>query len=89
MMEYEITTITAKANLGFAVNLNKLALNLDHTEYEPENFPGLIYRIIKPSATFLIFSSGKFVCMGCKNKEEIEDSIKYLKKEIEKLLEIK
>ena len=82
MMEYEITTITAKANLGFAVNLNKLALNLDHTEYEPENFPGLIYRIIKPSATFLIFSSGKFICMGCKNKEEIEKAILQLQEDI-------
>jgi len=78
-MEYEIINITAKSNLGFKPNLNKLAMNLPHSEYEPERFSGLIYRTTKPKATFLIFSSGKFIVMG-KNEGEIEKSIERLKK---------
>jgi len=79
-MEYKITNIVANGNLGFKLSLNKLALSLDNTEYEPEKFPGLIYRMTEPKATFLIYSSGKFIVTGIKNKEDIEKAIEKLTK---------
>ena len=39
--------------------------------YEPEQFPGAIYRMDDPKVVFLIFSSGKLVCAGAKKEEEI------------------
>ena len=44
-----------------------------HTEYEPEQFPGLVYKLTEPNATFLLFSNGKLVCTGTKNKQQLED----------------
>ena len=69
-MEYEITNVTAKGNLGYELNLNRLAISLDNSEYEPEKFSGLIYRL--PPATFLIYKSGKFICTGLKNKKKLK-----------------
>lgn len=86
-MEYEIKSITATGKIGFEINLNKLAMELEHTEYEPEKFSGLIYRL--PPATFLIYSSGKFLCVGCRNNKEIENSIAQLLKTMNKFKENK
>lgn len=54
------------------LNLSNLMFNLpfDKTEYEPEQFPGLIYRSDNPKVVFLIFSSGKCVITGSKDLEE-------------------
>lgn len=59
-------------------DLNELASNLEGARYEPEMFPGVIYKIIEPKAAFLIFSSGKANCVGA-------NSVKGGKKAIEKL----
>ena len=64
------------------LNLNSLAMKLPNTEYEPEQFPGLVYKLIEPNATFLLFSNGKLVCTGTKNKQQLEDSMQQLSKNI-------
>ena len=64
------------------LNLNYLALALENTEYEPEQFPGLVYKLIEPTATFLLFTNGKLVCTGTKNKKQLEESMKQLNKNI-------
>jgi len=64
------------------LNLNILALQLENTEYEPEQFPGLVYKLVDPTATFLLFSNGKLVCTGTKNKDQLEESMKQLNKNI-------
>jgi len=68
------------------LNLNFLALELENTEYEPEQFPGLVYKLVEPSATFLLFSNGKLVCTGTKNKQQLEDSMEQLTKNIKEAL---
>ena len=76
----------ASTYLGKEINLNKVALNLEGTEYEPEQFPGLVYRMdSKNNIVFLLFSSGKIICTGSKSEETIEEVIQKLK---EKLKEI-
>lgn len=59
-----------------------LALELENTEYEPEQFPGLVYKLDEPTATFLLFTNGKLVCTGTKNKEQLDESMKQLIKNV-------
>lgn len=75
--QVKIQNIVASADLGFDVNLNALALGLlEDTEYEPEQFPGLFYKLDEPRALVLVFSSGKIVIVGCKDEECIERAVK-------------
>jgi len=86
-INYEIKNIVATGKLDFKPNLNLLALELEHSEYEPQQFSGLIYRLIEPKTTFLIYSSGKFLCVGCRNNKEIENSITQLFKTLSEFKE--
>jgi len=75
-----VQNIVASGSIDMNLNLNFLALELENTEYEPEQFPGLVYKLIEPTATFLLFSNGKLVCTGTKNRAQLEDSMKQLEK---------
>jgi transcription initiation factor TFIID TATA-box-binding protein len=80
-----VQNIVASGSIDVNLNLNYLALELENTEYEPEQFPGLVYKLEDPTATFLLFSNGKLVCTGTKNKEQLEDSMKQLNKTIKEI----
>jgi transcription initiation factor TFIID TATA-box-binding protein len=67
--EIQIQNIVASANLFAEVNLEKAAFLLENVMYEPEQFPGLIYRMNPPKVVLLIFSSGKMVCTGAKHED--------------------
>ena len=67
-----VQNIVASGSVNLTLNLNLLALELENTEYEPEQFPGLVYKLGEPNATFLLFSNGKLVCTGTRNKQELE-----------------
>jgi transcription initiation factor TFIID TATA-box-binding protein len=73
----EVTNIVATADLGERVNLNAVAvgLGLEHTEYEPEQFPGLVYRLDTPAVVLLLFGSGKLVVTGATDRESIETAV--------------
>jgi transcription initiation factor TFIID TATA-box-binding protein len=73
-----VQNIVASGNIDMQLNLNYLALELENTEYEPEQFPGLVYKLIEPNATFLLFSNGKLVCTGTKNNQQLNDSMEQL-----------
>ena len=77
-----VQNIVASGAINLDLNLNTLALELENTEYEPEQFPGLVYKLEEPTATFLLFSNGKLVCTGTKNKAQLEDSMKQLNKNV-------
>jgi len=66
------------------LNLTDLMLTLpfDRTEYEPEQFPGLIYRINHPQVVFLIFSSGRCVITGSKTFADAEEAEQILRDEL-------
>ena len=57
-------------NLESTLNLEAVALELEDTEYEPEQFPGLVYRLSDPKVVLLLFGSGKVVCTGAKTKSD-------------------
>ena len=77
-----VQNIVASGSIDLSLNLNILSLELENTEYEPEQFPGLVYKLEDPTATFLLFSNGKLVCTGTKNKEQLDESMKQLNKNV-------
>lgn len=75
-----VQNIVASANLHNNVDLETAADLLDNVMYEPEQFPGLIYRMRDPKTVLLIFTSGKIVCTGGKSKEIVHESVHKLYK---------
>jgi transcription initiation factor TFIID TATA-box-binding protein len=73
-----IQNIVASANLQNKVDLELTADLLDNVMYEPEQFPGLIYRMQDPKTVLLVFTSGKIVCTGGKSEEFVHESVKKL-----------
>ncbi|MAH07646.1 TATA-box-binding protein [Candidatus Pacearchaeota archaeon] len=73
-----VQNIVASGSIDMMLNLNYLSLELENTEYEPEQFPGLVYKLVDPPATFLLFSNGKLVCTGTKNNQQLADSMDQL-----------
>ncbi len=84
--QVNIQNIVAAGSVGMDLNLNVLAMKLENTEYEPEQFPGLVYKLPDQKATFLLFSNGKIVCTGTKSEEEVH---RVLDKLIENLKKVK
>jgi transcription initiation factor TFIID TATA-box-binding protein len=70
------------------LNLNNLTFHLpfDKVEYEPEQFPGLIYRLDFPKVVCLIFGSGKMVITGARHKDEILEAVQIIQDELADLL---
>ena len=76
----KVENMVASGDIGLKLNLTELAFSLPTAEYEPEQFPGLVYKVPNWHITFLLFSTGKIVCTGAKNEKEIVKSIKDLRK---------
>lgn len=70
---FRVQNIVCQADMGGPVNLNAvmIALGMEDTEYEPEQFPGLIYRPSNFNCVLLIFSSGKVILTGGTNPDVI------------------
>ena len=77
--------MVASGSIGMDLNLNVLAMKLDNTEYEPEQFPGLVYKLMEAKATFLLFSNGKVVCTGTKSEEAVHNALRMLVDNLKKL----
>lgn len=84
-----IQNIVAAGSVGMDLNLNTLAMKLSNTEYEPEQFPGLVYKLGGKEgysrATFLLFSNGKIVCTGTKSEEEAHQALDKLVENLKKV----
>src|SRR3990167_6813722 len=85
--EIVVQNIVASGSVGMDLNLNTLAMKLRNTEYEPEQFPGLVYKLIDPEvkATFLLFSNGKVVCTGTKSEAEVNKALDKLIENLKKV----
>lgn len=81
--ELKIQNIVASASLGGLIDLEKAAYSLGKTMYEPEQFPGLIYRMDEPKVVILLFASGKLVCTGAKKEEDVFEAVHKLHKILE------
>lgn len=72
----QVENIVASARLNAKLNLDKIAFNLESSEYEPEQFPGLVYRMKNPKVAFLLFGSGKIVCTGARSVKDVSIAVK-------------
>jgi len=81
--ELKIQNIVASASLGGTIDLEKSAYELGRTMYEPEQFPGLIYRMDEPKVVILLFASGKLVCTGAKREEDVYEAVNKLHQRLE------
>lgn len=73
--EFKIQNMVGSCDVKFPIRLEGLAFSHGHfSSYEPELFPGLIYRMVKPKVVLLIFVSGKVVLTGAKTREEIYEA---------------
>ncbi|MBA7709617.1 hypothetical protein ES703_118538 [subsurface metagenome] len=80
-----IQNIVASGDLHTNIDLNMAAIVMEYAMYEPEVFPGLIYRMQDPKTVFLIFSTGRIVCTGAKNKSVVREAVLKLNKEVREL----
>ncbi len=80
-----VQNIVATSDLKTTLNLNNLAitLGLENVEYEPEQFPGLVYRVRDPKVVVLMFSSGKIVLTGAKTEGDLYLALEKIRTELE------
>lgn len=81
----KVENVVAFVSLNKPIPLTKLITSVENAEYEPEQFPGLIYRIGEPRVAFLIFSSGKIICTGAHNMDDIQLALVKLKEKLESI----
>jgi len=80
----EVQNIVASSDLETKINLNAIAisLGLEKVEYEPEQFPGLVYRMDSPKVVMLLFGSGKLVCTGGRKPKDVEVAVNKITEEL-------
>ena len=82
--EIKVVNIVATANLSGRIELEEAVYSLGKTMYEPEQFPGLIYRMDEPKVVILLFSTGKLVCTGATKEEDVHKAVENLRQQLEK-----
>jgi transcription initiation factor TFIID TATA-box-binding protein len=82
--EIVVQNIVATSDLGAQIDLNAVAISLGmgKVEYEPEQFPGLVYRIDEPKVVALLFGSGKLVCTGARKPSDVERAVERITAEL-------
>lgn len=85
--EFSVQNIVASADLRQELNISAIVegFGLECMEYEPEVFPGLVYRLDDPKTAILVFSSGRLVITGGKTKEECEYAVNTFLRKLEEL----
>jgi transcription initiation factor TFIID TATA-box-binding protein len=81
----QIENIVASAQIPARLDLDKIAFGSENSEYDPNRFPGLVFRMKDPNATFLLFSSGKVVCTGIRKVEDVEYAMNFVFKKLKNI----
>jgi len=85
MIEIIVQNIVASTSFADTLDLDVIAQSFDEAEYEPEQFPGLVYRLHNPKTATLLFKSGKANCTGAKNIEDVKTTINIIAEKLKKL----
>lgn len=82
-----IQNMVSSADLGHRLNLNAIAigLSLEHVEYDPEQFPGLVYRFEDSDVVVLLFGSGKLVITGATQPDEVTQALTRIREQLDDL----
>ena len=86
--EIKVQNMVASGSGGGKLNLNEIVFKFENTEYEPEQFPGLVYHLPESHITFLLFGTGKIVVTGAKSEKEIIESVYVLRDQLKKADEL-
>jgi transcription initiation factor TFIID TATA-box-binding protein len=83
-LDIVVQNMVATADLGGELNLDEVAIafGLENVEYEPEQFPGLVYRVKDPKVVMLLFGSGKIVCTGGRNTDDVSIAVQNLSEKL-------
>src|SRR5512137_2796911 len=81
----KVQNIVATTSLGKPVSLTQLAKTQSNTEYNPEQFPGLVLRVKEPKSAVLVFSSGNLVCTGTKSIAQVKEVINAVIRQLRKI----
>ncbi|GAB7011324.1 TATA-box-binding protein [Halorubrum trueperi] len=81
----QVENVVASSDIGQELDLETLSEDLGATDYDPDNFPGLVYRMHDPKAAALIFRSGKVVCTGAKSVDDVTTALEYVFDELREL----
>ena len=79
----KVENVVASSKIKAKLNLEEIAVALENSEYEPEQFPGLVYRIKDPRVAFLLFSSGRIICTGAQNIRSVHRALYKFKEDLE------
>jgi transcription initiation factor TFIID TATA-box-binding protein len=85
LQNYRIENIIASTNLNSRINLPDVAKKLENVEYNPDNFPGAIWRPANSYGVALIFQDGRLMCTNTRSIQEVETIFKKLTKRLEEL----
>jgi transcription initiation factor TFIID TATA-box-binding protein len=82
-----VTNIVCSYDIGRFINLNRVVakLSLEAIEYEPEQFPGLVYRLDDPKVVVLLFGSGKLIITGGKVSDDAERAVNKIYQDLQNL----
>jgi transcription initiation factor TFIID TATA-box-binding protein len=82
--EITLQNIVATCDLGAKINLVSIvmSLSLEEVEYEPEQFPGLVYRLENPKAVCLLFGTGKMVITGARTMEDVDKAVETVRENL-------
>ncbi len=73
----KVNCIVVKAELHAVIDLYALSKNVKAVDYEPEQFPGAIYKINDPKATIILFKNGKMICTGTNTEANVRKVLNY------------
>lgn len=80
----QVQNIVASFDFGRKFDLERIARTYENTEYEPEVFPGLVFRLDDPHVVVLLFVSGKGVCAGARTMDDIKKAAQKISKILSK-----
>ena len=89
--QYTIDNVVASTHVGKGLNLTKIAFSLDNTEYDPQQFPGLVMRLSEledKGIVFILFRTGKVIGTGAKSEESIIKAFEVLYNKLKEIGEI-
>ncbi len=80
----KIQNLVVSVDLHASIDLYALSDNIKEVDYEPEQFPGAIFRIANPKSVLIIFKNGKMICTGAKTEKDIKEVLNYVSKVLSK-----
>ena len=82
--QIKVQNRVVSGDLHATIDLYALSKDIRAVDYEPEQFPGAIYRIAEPKAVIILFKNGKLICTGTKSEANVKRVLAYASKVVSK-----